>query len=60
MICTKDKPWDRIQRPPRGEGRIVHPDAREVGDQEDGYPGGDIIRMECPHCGVDWKEELPQ
>lgn len=58
--CTAAKPWDRVTRPPRGEGRIIHPDAHEVGEQEDGYPGGDIITMKCPHCGVTWREELPQ
>ena len=49
--CTKDNP---------GEDFAFHPDAREVGEQEDGYPGGDIVRYECPHCGARWKEELPQ
>ena len=43
------------------EGRkTVHPNAVEVGEQEDGYPGGDIITKKCPDCGKRWKEELPQ
>jgi len=39
---------------------MAHPNAREVGDQEDGYPGGDIVYWERPDCGARWKEELPQ
>jgi hypothetical protein len=54
--CTKDAPWDRVTR----TGPIVHPDAREVGEQETGYPGGDVVTMKCPNCGVTWREELPQ
>lgn len=38
----------------------VHPDAREIGEQRDGYPGGDKITLLCPHCGLEWDEELPQ
>ena len=49
--CTKEHP-DKSLR--------WHPDAVEVGEQLDGYPGGDIVRYECPHCGLSWKEELPQ
>ncbi|KKM62740.1 hypothetical protein LCGC14_1518610 [marine sediment metagenome] len=41
-------------------GQTVHPNAREVGDQQDGYPGGDIVTMKCPDCGKSWKKELPQ
>ena len=55
--CTKEHPWDRVRRPGI---RIVHMESHEVGDQEDGYPGGDIVTMECPNCGSRWKEELPQ
>ncbi len=52
-ICTPDAPYP-------GEGRASHPSCHEVGEQEDGYPGGDIIRMECPICETSWKQELPQ
>lgn len=38
----------------------VHPDAVEVGGQRDGWPGGDWITLQCPHCGREWDEELPQ
>lgn len=54
-ICTAEDPWTE-EKNPRGE----HPDAREVGDQEAGWPGGDIVTYQCPHCGAKWKEELPQ
>lgn len=54
-VCTSAEPWT----PEKGE-YATHPDAREVGDQEDGYPGGDYQRYECPNCGKRFKVELPQ
>lgn len=56
--CTADKPWDRVKGRNTGD-RIVHPDAKEQ-RQRDGYPGGDYIDYECPHCGVTFSVELPQ
>lgn len=53
--CTKDDPW-KIG----GFTPVVHADAREVGEQQDGYPGGDIVTRKCPHCGTEWEQELPQ
>ena len=54
--CTSETPWrEGIPRWP-----IVHHDAYEVGQQQDGWPSGDIVRMRCPHCGVTWRKELPQ
>lgn len=50
-ICTKEAPDQSLR---------VHPDAREVGEQENGWPGGDIVTYECPHCKVRWSSELPQ
>jgi len=50
-VCTKENPNQKY---------MYHPDAREVGDQESGWPGGDIVTYECPHCGARWREELPQ
>ena len=58
-MCTKEKPWDKVPGG-WGGGRVVHPDAHEVGEQQDGYPGGDIVTMECPNCGHRWEQELPQ
>lgn len=55
FLCTKGRPWDG-----RKGLRVEHDGAREVGEQEDGYPGGDIITMECPNCKHTWKAELPQ
>lgn len=55
IFCTKEKPW----KPEMGTP-CQHVDAHEDGDQRDGYPGGDIITMKCPNCGVSWKSELPQ
>jgi hypothetical protein len=54
-VCTKEAPWSEDKGFP-----VQHPDAQEVGEQEDGWPAGDIITMQCPNCGVRWKEELPQ
>jgi hypothetical protein len=58
IICTAEQPWDRGSRP-RAPARVIHPDAKE-GKQSDGYPGGDIVDMACPHCGHTWEMELPQ
>lgn len=55
FICTKETPWDH-----KYDGRVQHPDAQEVGEQEDGWPGGDIVTYLCPHCGHRFKVELPQ
>ena len=55
--CTRENPWDGT----RVEGqRVRHHEAHEVGDQEDGWPGGDIVKVHCPVCGETWREELPQ
>lgn len=56
IICTPDNPWKE------GDGYPVqHEGCHEVSDsQENGWPGGDIVRMICPNCGVTWTKELPQ
>jgi hypothetical protein len=52
--CTPDNP-----RP--GEHVLVaHSDVHEIGEQEDGWPGGDIVTYECRNCGHRWRQELPQ
>lgn len=53
--CTPDDPW----KPSIGK-RGRHPDAIETGEQEPGYPAGDQQKMRCPHCLVEWTEELAQ
>lgn len=53
--CTKENPM-----PPKDMGRWEHPDAEEIGEQENRWPGGDIVTYKCPNCGQKWKEELPQ
>jgi hypothetical protein len=46
---------------PRGaSGLWEHTNTEEVGDQTNGYPGGDIITIRCNDCGEKWKVELPQ
>lgn len=54
-LCTESTPWD----PTKGT-RVVHASAREVGEQVDGYPGGDLVMMKCDDCGHLWEMELPQ
>lgn len=56
-ICTKDNP--RPADAPEDQ-RWLHEDTEEVGEQENGWPGGDIITVRCKNCGLKWKEELPQ
>jgi len=53
--CEPGNPWS-----PDKSDRAVHPEAREVGDQQDGYPGGDTVKMHCPVCNHTWTRELPQ
>lgn len=55
FLCTKENPW----KPGLGTP-VTHDDAHEVGEQEDGWPGGDIVTYECRNCGHRWKAELPQ
>lgn len=55
FLCTPDRPM-----PLNAPGRWEHTRAGEVGEQEDGYPGGDIVTMRCKDCGATWREELPQ
>ena len=55
FICTPENPWS----PDKGR-RALHTNAHEVGQQEDGWPGGDIVTMRCDDCGHEWKMELPQ
>ena len=57
FVCTAKTPWSTAVKV---RGFVAHPDAREVGDQEDGGPAGDVVTMECPHCRHGWKQELPQ
>ena len=54
-LCTKEHPWTKSI-----PGPVQHTGAHEVGEQRDGYPGGDIITMECSNCKHRWTEELPQ
>jgi hypothetical protein len=58
--CTKEHPWDLIDRPGQ---RIRHHDAEEVGEQVEQDFGGDTVTMFCPHCGTRWTiwtMELPE
>lgn len=53
--CTETTPWDRVTR-----GPVRHHGAREVGQQQNGWPGGDIVTMRCRFCGHEWEVELAQ
>ena len=54
-VCTAAAPWNATIK-----GRVIHPGGRQIGEQRDGYPGGDIVTMECTVCGHRWTMELPQ
>lgn len=53
--CTAETPW----RPAYGTP-VEHDTTREVGEQRDNYPCGDLITLECVNCGHRWEAELPQ
>lgn len=55
--CTAETPWRPDLSTPNG---VRHANACEVGEQRDGWPGGDLVTLECPNCGHVWEEELPQ
>lgn len=57
-VCTEEAPYSEEQD--AGNFRWHHPNAYEVGEQEDGWPGGDIVTYYCPVCGLRFKVELPQ
>ena len=62
VICTAKDPYDesRIVHEKGVTVSVEHPDAVGVGEQEDGYPGGDIVKYACPHCKTRFSVELPQ
>lgn len=53
--CTATTPW----KPEYGTP-VVHEGTDNIGEQEDGWPGGDIITVKCRNCGHIWRQELPQ
>ena len=55
FLCSANHPM-----PKDAEGYWAHPDASEVGEQEDGYPGVGIVTMQCLNCKLRWRLELPQ
>jgi len=56
IICTKERPYNAERDK---DERVQHPDAIE-GEQEDGWPAGDLVNYYCPNCGLRFKVELPQ
>lgn len=55
FICSEEHP-----RPKDAVGQWEHTRVKEVGEQENGFPGGDIVTLKCLNCGLEWKQELPQ
>lgn len=55
FLCSAKHPM-----PQGASGRWEHANAHEVGEQENGYPGGDIVKIRCADCGKEWRMELPQ
>ena len=58
--CTPENPYTEERNKRELGVGWEHQEAHEVGDQKDGYPGGDIVRMRCVTCGTEWNMELPQ
>ena len=57
--CTKNDIYTVERNNPRS--RWIHADAKELRDsQQEHQYGGDTVRLRCPHCGLEWTEELPQ
>lgn len=56
FLCSPEQPM------PKGAEiiRWAHTNVVEVGEQEDGYPGGDLVTYKCKDCGQTWESELPQ
>jgi hypothetical protein len=54
FVCTQDTPWQA------NFGRAMHPDAVSDGDDDDYGSEGSYARYRCPHCGLRFREELPQ
>jgi hypothetical protein len=54
-VCTPERPWTEADGTP-----VSHTGAHEIGEQENGYPGGDIVTYRCDDCGAEWRQELPQ
>lgn len=58
--CTMENPYTPTRDEEEVGNRREHSDVREIGEQEDGYPSGDIVTKQCRNCGLTWKQELPQ
>ena len=57
--CTKNNPYTVDKNNPLS--RWIHADAKEIHDSQESHRyGGDTVRLKCPHCGIEWTEELPQ
>jgi hypothetical protein len=56
-VCSPERPMP-AERP--AGSRWAHTNVEEVGEQEDGWPGGDWQRYRCRDCGHTWGAELPQ
>lgn len=58
--CTAEHPATRESMADPYVTLVVHSEVDEVGEQEDGWPGGDIVTYRCRNCGHRWRSELPQ
>jgi hypothetical protein len=55
QTCSPEHPM-----PKGATGRWEHTNVKEVGEQINGWPAGDIQGYRCVDCGHEWEEELPQ
>lgn len=58
--CTEENPYTKERDETEPGRRWSHEGAHEIGEQEDGYPGGDTVKMGCKNCNVEWTKELAQ
>ncbi len=56
--CTRATPWNAATHIPGTQ--VIHEATQTVGEPRDGYPGGDLITVECQSCHHRWEQELPQ
>lgn len=58
--CKKDNPYTLERNRTEAGTGWEHDAAHEVGEQENGWPGGDIVRIHCDNCHEEWYKELAQ
>ncbi len=55
FICSPESPM-----PKGATGMWEHTNVKEIGEQREDYPCGDLQDYQCLDCGYRWTMELPQ